>query len=221
MKNHRQSKKKYRIIRIFVCLLAAVSMLLSGCGNRIVFTAGFGGDEVFEVGGKPCSTGALKVYILEAQRQMETVFGDSVWEKDAGGQITEAVREKALSRISRVMALSQMAVKDNIMLTGTEEEILKQAASEYISVRTSKELEYLGVDENDMVGLYRDYVLAVREYQSHSGTFEEDFNENSSRISSQLNTSLWDTVTTENLSGESTLDTGFEAIYREYFEQSA
>lgn len=220
MENHLQSKKKRIIIRTLLCIMAAVSMLLSGCGNRIVFTAGFGGDEVFEVGGTPCSTGELKVYILEAQRQTETVFGDSVWEKDGGGQITEAVREKALSRISRVMALSQMAVKDNIMLTSTEEEVLKQAASEYISARTSKELDYLGVDENDMVGLYRDYVLAVREYQSHSGTFEEDFNENSSRISSQLNNSLWDTVTTEDLSGESTLSTGFEAIYREYFEQT-
>lgn len=201
-----------------VCILAAASMLLSGCGNRIVFTAGFGGDEVFEVGGSPCSTGALKVYILEAQRQTEAVFGDSVWKKDSGGQITEAVREKALSRISRVMALSQMAVDDNIMLTSAEEEILKQAASEYISARTSRELEYLGVDESDMVDLYRDYVLAVREYQSCGDNFEEDFNENSSRISSQLNTGLWDTVTTEDLSGESTLSTGFEAIYKENFE---
>lgn len=213
-----KSRQRRTIPLVLCAFLAAASILLSGCGNRIVFTAGFGGDEVFEVGGEPCSTGALKVYILEAQRQTETVFGDDVWKKDSGGQITEVVREKALSRISRIMALSQMAVKDNIMLTSTEEEILKQAASEYISARTEQELEYLGVDENDMVGLYRDYVLAVREYQSRGVNFEEDFNENSSRISSQLNTSLWNTVATEDLSGQSTLSTGFEAIYREYFE---
>ncbi len=200
---------------ILVMLLSMI--MLSGCGSRIVFTAGFAGNEVFEVGGEACSVQALRVYMLETMHQTEEVFGDNVWESADAATLKEAVREKSLSRISRVMALSQLAVTDNIMLTSDEEKLLEQAAQEYLDSRSEAERKYLDISASEVAGMYRDYVLAIREYESLGDNFETIFNSYGKSASNQLNQVMWETIETEDLSGESSLSTGFDAIYDKYF----
>ena len=93
--------KKRRIITAVLCALLCTAFL-SGCGRSLIITTGFGRGEVFRIGSEGCRIPEVRVYMLDLQKENERLFGKAIWEGENSAELQDAVREQALSQITRV-----------------------------------------------------------------------------------------------------------------------
>lgn len=211
-------EKRHRIgwRSVLLSLLLLCSIALSGCGKRIVFTRGFGGEELFVVGNTECSLSEYKVLLLDLQTECEKTFGRGVWESESGDALRESIEQRALSEASRLEVMFLLAVQDNIMLTDAEETTAAEAEREYYAGLSDEEKKYLNIDEDTLARLFRLYALAEKVYSSIGSSFEERYNAFVQNLDYDLNETMWNSVTL--LEGESVGDTpGFSSVYGQYF----
>lgn len=145
-------------------------VLMTGCGRdgsgtKVIFTTGFGEDEVFRIADTGCSRAELMVYLTTAQSRYEKVYGTDVWsvEKD-GITLEDNVKETVLAKLARIKTMCLLAEEKEVVLDGTEEELVAAAAAEYFSSLNETELSLLGVDEETIRKLYGEYALANKVY---------------------------------------------------------
>lgn len=151
-----------------LCLLLVIGSF-SACGTegtRVVFTTGFGKDEVFRIGDARCTVHELMVYLTTTQNRYESVYGSEVW-KVAKDDVTleENVKETVLARIAQVKTMCLLADSKGIELNEGEIKLVKQAAKEYFSSLNETEIQLMGVDESVIYRLYSEYALANKIYQ--------------------------------------------------------
>ena len=88
---------------VLAIILAAVS--LCACGregeySRVVFTTGFGKDEVFRIGRSSCTLPEFMVYLVNTQNQYESVYGEEIWTVELGGMTLEDnVKDTVLAKL--------------------------------------------------------------------------------------------------------------------------
>ena len=73
-----------KILAMFLTVGLTCGMLTAcgredGSGTRVVFTTGFGKDEIFRIGDESCRKGELMVYLTTTQNQYENVYGAEIW----------------------------------------------------------------------------------------------------------------------------------------------
>lgn len=73
----RIGKRAARTVLPVVLLIC--SLLLSGCGQRLVMTRGFEKDELFRIGNTNCLLSEYNVFLLNLQKHCERTFGHEVW----------------------------------------------------------------------------------------------------------------------------------------------
>ena len=125
----RSGKRAVRAALLAVLLIG--TMLLSGCGQRLVMTRGYGKEELFRIGNTRCMIQEYNVFLLNLQKACERTFGHEVWEGPSGADLAEAIEQRALSEASRLKVMLLLAVQDNIMLTDAEESLADEAETEY------------------------------------------------------------------------------------------
>ena len=196
------------------------SLLLSGCGKRLVMTRGFEKDELFRVGNTRCLISEYNVFLLNLQKHCERTFGHGVWEGSEGGELRESIEQRALSEDSRLKVMLLLAVQDNIMLTDSEESLADEAETEYYQGLSAAEKEYLGIEEDTLRRLFEQYALAQKVYNSIGTNFEERYDSFCTTLDYDLNEQLWNTVELADV--ENLTDTpGFSEIYAKYFGTSS
>ena len=162
------SVKKYavRFSALLPCLLAVVAAL-TACGNRkIVFTTGFGGDEVFKVGNQVCTTAEIMVYLTNAQNQYESVYGSEIWGVSQDGMsLEDNLKENILAKAAQVKAMYLLAESKGVKLGPEEEKLVKRAAEEYFGSLSDREKELMGVEFATVQRMYTEYALANKVYQ--------------------------------------------------------
>ena len=165
---------KYRFCKkILTILLAAVLALstLTACGDndggtKVVFTTGFGKDEVFRIGDESCTKAELMVYLTTTQNQYESVYGTEIWNTSLNGvTLEENVKETVLAKIAQIKTMYLLALEKELSLDEQEEELVKQAAEEYFQSLNEVEIEQMGVELKTIETLYREYALADKVYQ--------------------------------------------------------
>ena len=119
---------------LFLSLLLLVPAL-SGCGRKVVFTKGIGDTAVFTVAEAQGHDYELRTYLVNLVNQYKEVYGSDVLTKKGNEELPEALRQNALSELSRVKALDQMAVKEKIALDETKNAAASQAASKLSALR--------------------------------------------------------------------------------------
>lgn len=152
------------------CLLLAMILLtafLTACGSgRVVFTTGFGRDEVFKIGNEVCTKGELTLYLTNMQNRYESVYGAQVWNLSLDGvTFEENVKEMALAKLAQVKAMVLLADSKGVELDAGEQNLVEQAAVEYYASMTDRERELIGVGEDDVRKLYGEYALAYKVYE--------------------------------------------------------
>ncbi|MBD5495799.1 MAG: peptidylprolyl isomerase [Lachnospiraceae bacterium] len=163
-----RGRKKAAVIILSVCM--AVS-LLSACGkNRdgvnIVLTTGFNKDEVFRIGSISCTLPEIMVYLTNIQNQYERIYGAGIWEANLGDvTLEENVKDIALAQIAQIKTMNLMAEQYDVTLSEEEELQVKNAAKDYYASLNETEIETMGVDEDTIEGLYKEYALAGKVYQ--------------------------------------------------------
>ena len=154
-----------------VLLLLLLTGGLAACGDReggtrVVFTTGFGKDEVFRIGSKSCTVPELMVYLTTMQNQYESVYGTEVWNVSRDGETLEDnVKETVLARIAQIKTMCLLAEEKGVALDETEEAKVKQATDEYFTFLKEKEKELMGVDTDTLLQLYTEYALANKVYK--------------------------------------------------------
>lgn len=152
-------------------MLCLSLLLLAGCGEegsgaKVVFTTGFGKDEVFRIGSGVCTVPEMMVYLTNTQNQYESVYGPEVWNISREGvTLEENVKETVLAKIAQIKTMYLLAQDRGVDLDEAEEEKVEQAAAEYFESLNDKERELMGADVDTIEQLYREYALADKVYR--------------------------------------------------------
>ena len=137
-----------------------------GNGTKVVFTTGFGKDEVFRIGDESCKKGEMMVYLTNTQNQYENVYGTEIWNTSLDGvTLEENVKETVLAKIAQIKTMYLLALEKEIVLDEQEEANVKAAAAEYYQSLNEVEIEQMGVDLEMIETLYREYAMADKVYQ--------------------------------------------------------
>jgi foldase protein PrsA len=162
-----RSWKRAAAILMIVCFAG----LFSACGNKdesgtkVVLTTGFGKDEIFRIETISCKLPEIMVYLTNSQNQYEGVFGSSIWDADIEGTTLEQnVKDTALARIAQIKTMNLLAKQHSVELSEQEMEQVTEAAGVYYNSLNEKEKELMGVTEETITTLYREYALANKVY---------------------------------------------------------
>lgn len=163
-KRKRMWKRAAALVCVLGCLLS-----LAACGRkdgtRVVFTTGFGKDEVFRIEDESCKKDEIMVYLTTIQNQYESVYGEEIWNAALDGvTLEENVKETVLARIAQVKTMYLLAVEKGVELDEEEKALVKQAAQEYFASLNEREKEMLGVTGETIEKLYTEYALAEKVY---------------------------------------------------------
>lgn len=136
-------------------------------GTRVVFTTGFGKDEVFRIGDASCKKNELMVYLTNTQNQYENVYGTEIWNVSLDGvTLEENVKETVLAKIAQIKTMYLLAQEKELSLDEQEEEGVKAAAAEYFQSLNETEIAQMDVDQETIESLYREYAMANKVYQN-------------------------------------------------------
>ena len=192
--------KKRRIITAVLCALLCTAFL-SGCGRSLIITTGFGRGEVFRIGSEGCRIPEVRVYMLDLQKENERLFGKAIWEGENSAELQDAVREQALSQITRVKALNQIAVERNVMLTDLEKRQAEEAEHNYYAALSPAEIKYIGLDEKKLQRMFSEYALADKTWTSLGDSAVETYEDFYEKTQCDLNTKYWQTVKLKKIDG--------------------
>lgn len=177
--------KKWKI----ACLLAAVWLLLGGCGGTggkdmtVVLTTGFRKDEIFRIDSVSCSLPEIMVYLTNTQNQYESVYGQRIWETNLNGTTLEQnVKDTVLARMAQVKSMTLLAEENGIELSEEEKELAGQAAEEYFTSLNEKEAALMGADQNVIRMLYEEYALAQKVYEQIIRDINPEISDDEARI---------------------------------------
>ena len=207
--------KNRKIVIAALCMMLC-AMLLAGCGKSLIITTGFGRGEVFRIGSEGCRITELKVYLLDLQKENEKLFGSAIWEGGDSKELQDAVKEQALSQVTRVKALNQIAVKRNVMLTELEKREAEEAEHKYYAGLSAAEIKYIGLDEPNLQRMFREYALADKTWRSLGESAEQTYDEFFEKTQCDLNTKYWQTVNMKKIDGDLAA-AGFSASYKAVF----
>ena len=155
---------------LLAILLCALS--LSACGKgedstKIVLTAGFAPGEVFRLENKSCSEAQMRVYLTNIQNQYENVYGSRIWDAKVDGvTLEDNVKDMALSKMAQIKAINLLAEDRGITLDEAENEKVERAAAEYYGSLNPSEIEAMGVDQDVIRELYKEYAVSEKLYQN-------------------------------------------------------
>ena len=156
---------------VLLACLVLWAALATGCSvdlsrTRVIFTTGFGQDEVFRIGTAGCSRAEILVYLVNAQNRYESVYGSQVWKIARDGvTLEENVKEMVLARVSQIKAMCLLAESKGLSLEEEEKARVSQAAAEYFHSLSDVEKQLLGVDEAVIESMYSEYALADKVYR--------------------------------------------------------
>lgn len=157
--------------RLFVFMLLMIfSVVLVGCkdtdsNTKIVLTTGFAENEVFRIGESSCGLPEVMVYLTNMQNQYESIYGGQIWERKIGDETLEKkVKDVVLARLAQIKTMNLLAEQRGVVLTEQEEESVTRAAAEYFGSLNEAEISAMGIDEESIKQLYREYALANKVY---------------------------------------------------------
>ncbi len=162
--------KKFKNI---LCLGLSVLLLicsLCACGDedkgKVIFTTGFGEDELFRIGDISCTMPEYMLYLTNMQNDYESVFGARIWELTyEDTTLEENVKDIALAQIAQIKSVYLLAKEKQVTLSPEEEQKLAVAAKEYYASLSQAEVESFGVTEEVILQMYVEFAMAQLVYE--------------------------------------------------------
>lgn len=165
--NGRQKENRLKKICGSILVFALCLAFLAACSRaRVVFTTGYGENEIFRIDSAVCTLPEFMVYLTNTQNQYEDVYGPEVWNISLDGvTLEENVKDMVLAKIAQIKTMYLLAQNKDVELTEEEQALVEQAAREYFHSLNATEVELLGVELDTITQLYREYALADKVYQ--------------------------------------------------------
>ena len=180
--------KKNPVIYLLLLILTA-AMLFSGCkgkddqnGDTIVrFSTG--DSELLSIGGTKCPVSYAKVLLCNYQNLYGRAFGMDLWAHDFGEQnLYDYVKDLSLTEVARLVTMDSLAESRGLTLSSQETENAQAAAKAYYESLSDTEKEYMGIDEEGLFELYRDYALAKKLYTELTAGVNYEVSEDEARV---------------------------------------
>jgi len=116
---------------------------------------GLSSDEAFKVDGNVCTVEEVMLLYMNMQNQYKEDFGGTVdWNMKIENQTFDVyILDKIKSEISTVYAMSALALDRDIVLDANEEQLLTDAADEYIGMLSEAKKKYTGADRESVRSL--------------------------------------------------------------------
>lgn len=180
----RQTIKRGLVLCLAACVLAGGP---AGCSHfentEIVLTTGLTEHQLFKVGSCVCTLPEAMIYVMDYQRQYESVYGVEMWEHDFGGiTLEEYVKNIIVSQLAAMKAVTLLAKEYGVELSEAETETVKKAAKEYYSSMGSDAVKYMGLKQEDVESLYYDHVLSRKVYQEITKDVNTEVSDDEARI---------------------------------------
>lgn len=163
--------KKKLILLGMILVLLIFGVGFAACrgrsGTRVIFTKGFGKDEIFRIENESCSLSEIMVYLTTTQNQYEEVYGEEIWKVSLDGvTLEENVKETVLARIAQVKTMYLLAQDRGITLDEQENAQVHAAVKEYYGSLSKAEKDAMNLSEGTVEKLYLEYALAQKVYES-------------------------------------------------------
>jgi len=164
-------KRVWKYRRALALLTGVLMLVLTACagdssGARVIFTTGFGKDDVFRVGDAVCTMPEMMVYLTNTGNQYESVYGPQVWNISREGvTLEENIKETVLAKLAQIKTMYLLAGERGVVLDTEEGRRVERAAAEYFNSLNETEKELMGVEVDTIEQLYREYALADKVYQ--------------------------------------------------------
>lgn len=166
-----------------VLVLTMAVLLMAGCGQELVFTTGFGPDQVFQVGDTGCTTAEMMVYLLSTQGQYEKAYGDGIWEANLGeSTLEEEVKDSVLEKAAQIKTMYLMALGNELVLEDARKEKCKQAAEIYLQELGTENAVKLGITEELVARMFEEYALANMVYDTILAGVTPEISDDEARI---------------------------------------
>ncbi len=178
---------KKRCMFLLLVILAGIS--IAGCTKtqeeektEIVLTTDFKENEVFRINTESCTTPEMMVYMSTLQAQYESVFGREIWEKDLGGfTLEQQLKDTILARLAQIKVMNLLAKNYGVTLSEEENALIEKAAAEYLSKLKPGEISAMGVTEEMIEMLYREYAMANKVYSEITKDINPEISDDEAR----------------------------------------
>ena len=182
-------------IVLIAAALAFSSMFAAGCADS---SATIVSDDIsayeaeitkgsnktlMKIDGDQIPLSYARVYILNYQNIYGRMYGADVMSNSAQAEsFTDYVKDLSLTALAKTYTMSLLATYQGITLGADELSVISEAAAEYYSSLSEEEIEYLGVDEDDIGQLYKEYALAQKVYDKITESVNLEVSDDESRI---------------------------------------
>lgn len=165
--------KKIKPLLVFLISALLCGGILTGCGDdnesgqtKVVLMTGFDKGEIFRIEDISCMVPEIMVYLTNTQNQYENVYGDEIWNISLEGvTLEDNVKDTVLAKIAQIKTMNLLAEEYQIQLAPQEEKCAAEAAAAYFASLTSEEIELMGVTEETICQMYKEYARAEKVYE--------------------------------------------------------
>ncbi|MBO5198611.1 MAG: peptidyl-prolyl cis-trans isomerase [Lachnospiraceae bacterium] len=174
--------KKYRLAAILLGMIIGITSM-TGCGGsgdsgaEVTPTpepvsetnSVWDKDPVAVLGDIEISYRELMIYLQSTKQEYEQQYGSEVWgyALDADGTtIWDFVREMTLEQLIYLKIVCAQAEPLNVSLTEDEVMDINDYTEEYMDYFTEDEIEYFGITEELIRGIYTENLLAEKIYET-------------------------------------------------------
>lgn len=170
VKNRMWRKKAYWELLGGLLAIVLAALSLGGCGrgdgsSRVIFTTGFGKDEVFRIGRSSCTLPEFMVYLTNTQNQYENVYGEQIWNVELDGvTLEDNIKDIVLAKLAQIKTMYLMARERDVELDEADLQRVEKAAETYYQSLSEQELQVMGVDQETIRQLYTEYAMAEKVY---------------------------------------------------------
>ncbi len=214
-----------KLRKITVTALLSLSLMMAGCSlgkSSVAFTTTLGAKDVFKIEDTVCTLPEVKVFLCNYQNIYGSAYGVNLWEHEADMvSLEDYVKEVAISELTRVICMDELAKQEQISLT--DEEIVKagNAAKAYYESLSKVEIDYMGINESTISKLYQDYALAQKVYASLTKGINDEVSDDEARIMEAMQ--IYTQDSTKAQLAKDSLDSGkdFLSVAADYNEASS
>lgn len=208
--------------RLLAGLMAFCMLTLSGCGigkTQLVLSEELSPKEVFRIGEETVTVAQMKVYLCNYQNFCGKNYDIDLWEQEFQTEdLQDYVKEVAMSQMTRVVSMRQLADQEQVTLTTEENQAVKDAAKEYYDSLTAEEKDYMKASVADIERLYEDYALANKVYQTLVTSIDDEVSDDEARIMEVQQIFVKNRTTAAEIQGKLSQGADFETLARSYNE---
>ena len=145
------------------------------------------GNHVFSINGSKCTQEEAKLYLCNYQNLYGNEYGMNLWEHDFGAmhedETLEAyVKDITLSQLANIICMNLLADNKEIALTDVELKMVEVAANEYYNSLSKAEIDYMGIDLEQMKEAYERYAIAEKLYATLTQGVNEEVSDDEARV---------------------------------------